>query len=48
VDNDGRKVAAVLGSDGKFARDEEGNIKKWPARDKQEAYQWLKDNYENI
>lgn len=48
VDNDGRKIAAVLGSDGKIARDEEGNIKKWPARNKKEAEAWMSANYENL
>ena len=34
-----RKIFAVLGSDGKIAH---------KTRDKREAHQWLKDNYENI
>jgi hypothetical protein len=34
-----RKIFAVLGSDGKVVH---------KTRDKQEAHQWLKDNYENI
>ena len=34
-----RKIFAVLGSDGKIA---------YKTRDKKEAHQWLKDNYENI
>ena len=34
-----RKIFAVLGSDGKIVH---------KTRDKREAHQWLKDNYENI
>ena len=34
-----RKIFAVLGSDGKIA---------YKTRDKKEAHQWLKDNYDNI
>ena len=34
-----RKIFAVLGSDGKIVH---------KTRDKKEAHQWLKDNYENI
>ena len=39
VGDGGRKIFAILGSDGKIAH---------KTRDKQKAYKWLKDNYENI
>ena len=39
VGDGGRKIFAILGSDGKIVH---------KTHDKREAHQWLKDNYENI
>jgi hypothetical protein len=39
VGSGGKKIFAILGSDGKIAH---------KTHDKREAHQWLKDNYENI
>jgi len=39
VGDGGKKIFAILGSDGKIVH---------KTHNKQEAYQWLKDNYENV
>jgi len=51
VDDDRNKIVAAIGSDGKIVHEVingKSVPKKWPVRDKQKAYKWLKDNYEDI